>query len=68
MNKSDFKKLLENVSDTYIDFVNGMLLSVKTDEDREKIAIYIKDNPNADTSDIAEYFFDEVKRIPKYEF
>lgn len=67
MKKSDFKKLLENVSDTYMDFVNGMLLSVKTDEDREKIAIYIKDNPYADTSDIAEYFFDEVKRLPKFD-
>ena len=66
MNKSEFKKILENVSDTYKDFVNGMLLSVKTDEDREKVASFINDNPNADTSDIADFFFDEVKHIPKY--
>lgn len=67
MNMSEFKIILENVSDTYKDFVNGMLLSVKNDEDRDKVAEFISKNPKADTSDIAEFFFDEVKRIPKYE-
>ena len=67
MNKADFKGILESVSDSYKDFVNGMLLSVKTDEDRDRIADFIKEHPSADTSDIADFFFDEIKHLSKYE-
>ena len=67
MDRAEFKKLLEGVSDTYIDFVNGMLLSVKTDDDRDRIAGFIMEHPSADTSDIADFFFDEIKHFPKYE-
>lgn len=67
MNKAEFKKLLEGVSDTYKDFVNGMLLSVKTDEDRNRVANFISEHPSADTSDIADFFFDEIKHLPRYD-
>ena len=49
----ELKALLENVSDSYYDFVQGMLLNAKEHYDRiDEIIAYIKDNPEADTSDI----------------
>lgn len=49
----ELKVLLENVSDSYYDFVQGMLLNAKEHYDRiDEIIAYIKDNPKADTSDI----------------
>lgn len=49
----ELKVLLENVSDSYYDFVQGMLLNAKEHYDRiDEIIAYIKDNPEADTSDI----------------
>lgn len=49
----ELKALLENVSDSYYDFVQGMLLNAKEHYDRiDEIIAYIKDNPEANTSDI----------------
>ncbi len=49
----ELKVLLENVSDSYYDFVLGMLQSAREHYDRiDEIIAYIKDNPEADTSDI----------------
>lgn len=49
----ELKVLLENVSDSYYDFVRAMLQSAKEHYDRiDEIIAYIKDNPEADTSDI----------------
>ena len=49
----ELKVLLENVSDSYYDFVQGILLSAKEHYDRiDEIIAYIKDNPKANTSDI----------------
>ena len=49
----ELKALLENVSDSYYDFVRAMLQSAKEHYDRiDEIIAYIKDNPEANTSDI----------------
>ena len=49
----ELKTLLENVSDSYYDFVRAMLQSAKEHYDRiDEIIAYINDNPEADTSDI----------------
>lgn len=49
----ELKELLENVSDTYYDFVRGMLADAEENIDRlDEIIAYIKDNPEATTSDI----------------
>lgn len=66
MNEQDFKKLLESISDSYDYFVSGMIHSLKTDEDRKKIADFILQNDKVDTSSVLDYFSDEIRRIPKY--
>jgi hypothetical protein len=49
-------KLLENVSDTYDDFVCGVRCSLKRhSEYLDDVIQYIKDNPDKDSSDITEY-------------
>ena len=50
----ELKELLENVSDTYEDFVMGILADTKDDDKRAKITEYIKSNPDAKTDDIIE--------------
>lgn len=66
MESEEFKKILENVSDSYEDFVIGTMLAAKTDEDRNKIINFINSTPNVDTSQIIEYLSDEINHIPKY--
>ncbi len=52
----ELKELLEGVSDTYEDFVDGMYLTLKDNpEYLEDVIQYIKDNPDKDSSDITEY-------------
>ena len=52
----ELKELLEGVSDTYEDFVDGMCLTLRDNpEYLEDIIQYIKDNPDKDSSDITEY-------------
>ena len=49
-------KLLENVPDKYDDFIRGMYVILKNDEDnRQKVILFIKDNPDAKSDDIIEY-------------
>lgn len=49
----DFKKLLENVKDSYYDFVMGMMCEEKNHPGRAEMIInYIKEHPDADTSEI----------------
>lgn len=49
----EFKRLLENVKDSYFDFVMGMIIEEKNYPGRaEKISNFIKENPEADTSEI----------------
>ena len=47
------RELMENISDSYDDFVNSMVRWMKRDNNiRKKILEYINTNPNATTSDI----------------
>ena len=52
----ELEKLLLNVSDTYDDFVGGVLNAVKRDpEGRQMLIDFIKNNPEKNSSDIIRY-------------
>lgn len=52
----ELKKLLENVSDTYEDFVCGVCCILKNNQEHlEDVIQYIKNNPDKDSSDISDY-------------
>lgn len=52
----ELKTLLEAVSDTYDDFVGGVLCAVKHNkEELQNVIDFIKNNPEKDSSDIIEY-------------
>lgn len=54
--RAELSRLLEQVSDSYPDFVRVMLhLADRYDNHRDVIE-YITDNPNAQTDDIDEFF------------
>ena len=56
----ELEKLLLNVSDTYDDFVFGVMNAVKRDpEGRQMLIDFIKNNPEKDSSDIMDYM-DEI--------
>ena len=58
---ADFKIILENVSDSYEDFVSGGIREAKHSDDFiEKVTNFIKDNPTATTSDIIKYETEEI--------
>lgn len=65
MNTEDLKTLLKKVPDSYEDFVIGISLAAKSDEDRDKIANYLQKHKNADTSDVIEFVTDEIKHIDR---
>lgn len=49
-------EVLESVPDKYDDFVNGMCTVLKNDdENREKVIVFIKENPSRKSDDIIEY-------------
>lgn len=53
---NELRELLENVSDTYTDFVDGMCCTLKNDDENiQKVIAYIKDNPDSKSDDIIEY-------------
>lgn len=52
----ELKELLENVSDSYDDFVGCVLCAVKhDDEDIQKVKEFIKEDPTRKSDDILEY-------------
>ena len=52
----ELKQLLENVSDSYFDFVLGVMLSFVDDEEgQKKMIAFLKENPNANSDDVSEY-------------
>lgn len=60
----DFKTILKNVSDSYADFVGYMLFTVQGDDElRDDIVSFIKNNPDATSSDILKY----LNEIVEYE-
>lgn len=69
MDKYDkFRNLLESVSDSYEDFVEGGLIEAK-DNDKyiELITDYINNNPSATTSDIIQFETEEIFGIKPVE-
>lgn len=58
---SEFKQLLESIPDSYLDFVNaGLREAQKNDKFITKVATFIKNNPQATTSDIIKYETEEI--------
>lgn len=52
----ELKELLENVSDTYDDFVGCVLCAVKhDDEDMQKVKEFIKEDSTRKSDDVLEY-------------
>ena len=63
----ELKEMLINVQDSYFDFVLSMLDEAKKSEKRAKGMInYLKDNPNALTSDILEYVINDLGLYQDY--
>lgn len=57
----ELKSLLINVTDSYYDFVVGMTsFAGKSDVRCEQLTTFIKDHPEAQTSDIIEYALKEM--------
>lgn len=54
----ELRELLENVSDTYDDFVGCVLCAVKSDDEEiQKIKDFIKEDPARKSDDILEYLY-----------
>ena len=52
----ELKELLENVSDSYDDFVGCVLCAVKhDDEDMQKVKEFIQEDPTRTSADSLEY-------------
>ena len=51
----ELKELLEHVSDTYEDFVGGVVCAIKHGGCMQEVKEYIVRNPEATSSDILEY-------------
>ncbi|MBQ7563245.1 MAG: hypothetical protein IJT16_04570 [Lachnospiraceae bacterium] len=52
----ELKIILQNVADSYEDFVLGMMNYAKYSSEREeRLITYVKENPHALSSDIIEY-------------
>lgn len=62
MNKLDkLKMLLENINDSYSDFVIGGLREAKSDEKYADMVIaFIESHPNASTSEIIKFETEEI--------
>lgn len=60
----ELKELLKNVKDSYYDFVMGMLGEAKNHPERaDKIINHIKENPEADTSEIIGWVLETLDGI-----
>lgn len=57
--KSELKALLENVPGSYIDFVHGGLLCAEEHNAYDKLIKFIKENPDATSSDVI--YFETVE-------
>lgn len=61
----EFKELLENVSDSYSDFVFYMTHKFTSEEDIQKITDFINSNNGITTSKIADFINEEILHIPR---
>ena len=64
MNKEEkLRSLLENVKDSYSDFVHGGLVTAKNHNAYDKMISFIENNPDATTSDIVLFDTEEILGI-----
>ena len=54
------KYMLEKVSDSYSDFVHGVMLIAKKENIEHELVNFISQNPTANSSEISEYMFDNL--------
>lgn len=54
------KYMLEKVSDSYSDFVYGVMLIAKKENIEHELVNFISQNPTANSSEISEYMFDNL--------
>lgn len=60
----ELKNLLENISDSYYDFVVGILNKAKRyPEKSDELIEYIKNNPNIHTSEVVEWVLKTFDKI-----
>lgn len=62
-NSESLREMLENISDSYPDFVSGIMLSMENDNHVDRLIEFISDNPEADTSAIIAYVDDELNPV-----
>lgn len=63
-NMEELRQLLLKVSDSYSDFVRGVMLDARNNPDRvSDIIQHIENNPEATTSDILEWIWREIDGI-----
>ena len=62
-NSDSLREMLENISDSYPDFVSGIMLSMENDNHVDRLIEFISDNPEADTSAIIAYVDDELNPV-----
>lgn len=63
-NMEELRQLLLKVSDSYSDFVRGVMLDARNNPDKiDELVKYIKDNPEADSSDIVKWTMEEIDGI-----
>lgn len=60
--EEELKELLESIPDAYDDFSEGICECCKTDEERQKIIDYIRGDSGVTTSDVLDYYYDEVRQ------
>ncbi|MCM1023828.1 MAG: hypothetical protein NC395_07190 [Prevotella sp.] len=63
--KDTLRELLLSVCDSYDDFVHGVCLAAKSEDVILGLIDFMKDNPNADSSDVS-FKLDELLKIPKW--
>ena len=57
----ELTKMLNNIADSYYDFVLAVTQYAKRKPERlEKVLNYLKDNPNATSSDVVEFVSDQT--------
>lgn len=61
----EFKELLENIPNSYSDFVFYMTHKFTSDEDIQKITDFINNTDNVTTSKVTDFIDDEILHIPR---
>ncbi|MBR1822497.1 MAG: hypothetical protein IJ769_12875 [Clostridia bacterium] len=60
MSDKDFQKILEAVPGSYDDFVSYLVRNVTEEENRKKIADFVKDNPEKNAGYVLEFYDDNI--------